>query len=147
MKQKTVGLLAILLLLIACQKDNVPQLMGIEPPPVSPTIQKPENLLAKGTFQSAVHTTSGEIKVYRDENGKRALIFENFRTDSGPDLRIYMAEDKALTNFIEVSNKVNTMGNYSVALPDEADLSKHTYVLIWCKRFAVLFGSAELKPN
>ncbi|MBA4849263.1 DM13 domain-containing protein [Emticicia sp. BO119] len=147
MRKKSFVLSVVLLFSLACQKENITTSTDNESLLPNPITQKPENLIAKGTFQSAVHTTSGEVKVYRDINLKKVLLFENFKTDSGPDLRIYMAEDKVLTNFIEITDKVNINGTYSLAIPDEADPLKQKYVLIWCKRFAVLFGSAELKSN
>lgn len=147
MKQKTLALLALVLFLVACQKETITSSFDNKSPQTDSSIQIPENLIAKGTFQSAVHTTSGVVKVYRDNNQKKILLLEDFKTDPGPDLRIYLAEDKVLTNFIEVSDKVNTNGTYNVALPDNTDLKKQKYVLIWCKRFGVLFGSAELKQN
>jgi hypothetical protein len=102
-----------------------------------------QKLIAQGDFMSNVHTTSGNVKVYEKDN-KRTLVFENFKTDAGPDLRIYLSEDKAVSKFIEVSNKVN-LGNYFVELPSEADPKNKKFVLIWCKQFSVLFGNAELK--
>jgi hypothetical protein len=102
-------------------------------------------LILQGTFVSGVHTTSGTVKVYEDKNLNRSLIFENFKTDSGPDLRIYMAEDKVLTNFIQITDKANTSGNYMLPIPANVDLKKQTTVIIWCRSFSVLFGSASLK--
>ena len=105
-----------------------------------PTGQK---LLGEGEFTNGVHTTKGTAKIY-EKDGKRTLVFSKFSTDAGPDLRIYIAEDKALTNFIEVSKLTNT-GDFFVELPDSYAPSKQKSVLIWCKAFAVLFGSATLK--
>lgn len=99
---------------------------------------------ARGTFVSNVHATSGTVNVVQI-GGKRMLVFTNFRTDGGPDLRIYLAENTGLRNFIEVSRLTSTNGNFSVELPAAADPAKQRYVLIWCKAFSVLFGSSELK--
>ncbi|MCB0646851.1 MAG: DM13 domain-containing protein [Saprospiraceae bacterium] len=99
--------------------------------------------LVKGNFTSGAHATSGEAFVY-DDNGTKKLGFVNFKTDSGPDLRIYLAEDTKATNFVQVSGSVSN-GTYSVDLPANADFAKKKHVLIWCKAFSVLFGSAELK--
>lgn len=102
-----------------------------------------QKLLAQGDFMSNVHTTSGNVKLY-EKDGRRTLVFENFKTDGGPDLRIYLSEDKAVSKFVEVSNKVN-LGNYFIELPAAADHKTQKFVLIWCKQFSVLFGNAELK--
>ncbi len=98
----------------------------------------------QGMFMSNVHATSGTVSV-AETNGKRTLVFTNFRTDGGPDLRIYLAENTSLRNFIEVSQLASTNGNFSVDLPTAADPARQRYVIIWCKAFSVLFGNAELK--
>ncbi|GAB3641272.1 DM13 domain-containing protein [Spirosoma arcticum] len=110
-------------------------------PPVSTT--SPAGLL-QGMFMSNVHATSGTVNVV-ETGGKRTLVFTNFRTDGGPDLRIYLAENTGLRNFIEVSRLTSTSGNFSVELPAGADPARQRYVIIWCKAFSVLFGNAELK--
>ena len=102
--------------------------------------------ITTGSFVGAVHPTSGSIKVAEDaqDKTKKYLIFENFKTDPGPDLKIYLSDDLKATNFIEVA-KLEKTGDFSVLVPTTADLNKQKYVLIWCKQFAVLFGSAQLK--
>ena len=103
-----------------------------------------QKILLEGKFQTGVHTTSGTAKVYEDKSGKRTLVFDSFKTDSGPDLRIYIANDKAIANFTELSSKVEN-GNKFYEIPAKVDLNKQKFVVIWCKQFAVLFGHAELK--
>jgi hypothetical protein len=100
-------------------------------------------VLFTGTFASAAHPTSGTVEVL-DVNGVKKLSFKNLKSDAGPDLRIYLAQDLAAKTFTEISNKVNN-GTYSVDLPSSVDPAKNKFVLIWCKQFSVLFGSAELK--
>ena len=100
--------------------------------------------LFQGSFTGSGHTTSGTVKLTKDANGKKFLVFENFKTDSGPDLRVYLSEDLKATNFNEITNKV-TDGSYQLAVDASVDTDKKRKVLIWCKAFSVLFGSAELK--
>jgi hypothetical protein len=103
-----------------------------------------QKLLLQGKFANDSHPTSGTAKIYEAKDGKRTLVFENLKSDAGPDLRIYIANDKAVTNFVELSNKVEN-GNKSYDIPAKVDLTKQKFVLIWCKQFSVLFGHAELK--
>lgn len=79
-----------------------------------------------------------------EKAGGRTLVFTNFKTDGGPDLRIYVAENTDLRNFVELT-KLSNSGNFSMDLPASIDPKKQRYVLIWCKAFSVLFGNAELK--
>lgn len=99
--------------------------------------------LSRGTFMNGIHSVSGTVSVY-EKAGVRKLVFTNFSTDGGPDLRIYLAENTALRNFAEVT-KLDRSGNFSVELPSGVDPTKQRSVLIWCKAFSVLFGSAELR--
>ncbi|WP_341226856.1 DM13 domain-containing protein [uncultured Arcticibacterium sp.] len=99
-------------------------------------------ILYNGDFMDAAHPTSGLVQVY-EENGVKKLRFTNFKTDSGPDLRVYLAENDGAANFIEVSKKVEN-GTLEYTLPAEVDLSKQNHVLIWCKLFKVNFGTAVL---
>lgn len=111
--------------------------------PVATTDTTGRKLLIQGSFVDGVHTVKGTVKVY-EQGGGRKLVFTDFSTESGPDLRVYVAEDAALTNFIEVS-KLTQAGNFSLDLPTTYNPNQHKAVLIWCKGFSVLFGSATLK--
>ncbi|AFK04681.1 Electron transfer DM13 [Emticicia oligotrophica DSM 17448] len=139
--------------LAGCQKEDIlenPDTNSTTNPMVnSMTTQTNFNtagqiLLLQGNFENAVHATSGIVKIYEDKDKKRTLVFENFKTDAGPDLRIYLAEDRSVTNFIQITDKVQN-GNLSLAIPTNADLKKQNHVLIWCRQFSVLFGFAALK--
>lgn len=102
-----------------------------------------QTLLTQGTFKDGVHPTSGTVKLYK-KGTEHTLVFENFKSDAGPDLRIYLAEDTKAKNFVEVAELKNT-GSFFLKLPADAKPDNRVQVLIWCKAFTVLFGSAELK--
>lgn len=155
-----IGISVLLISSIACTKssDITPAVTSaVSTTPVTTTTSTNANgmavtvpiadqtLLLQGTFTTGAHTTSGTVKVYEDKNKNRSLVFENFKTDAGPDLRLYMAEDKAITNFVQITDKVVTSGSYTIEIPASVDLKKQTTVAIWCKSFSVLFGSAALK--
>ncbi len=143
---------ALVFSMMSCTKEMAEE-MVVSPKPIDPVVISPnpivvsndQTLLLSGTFTTGAHVTSGTVKVYEDKDKNRTLVFENFKTDPGPDLRLYMAEDKAVTNFIQITDKVTTSGNYSLMIPATVDLKKQTTVAIWCKSFSVLFGSATLK--
>ncbi len=141
-----VALISTTVLLAGCQSKEMDVLPVANPGTViktEPVDVSGQKLLSQGTFMSNVHPTSGTVKLY-EKDGKRTLIFTDFKTDGGPDLRIYLAETTGVRNFIELT-KLNAGGNFSVELPAEADPARQRYVLIWCKAFSVLFGNAELK--
>ena len=111
---------------------------------VTETIPTDLTVISQGSFIGSAHNVSGIVKLSKDASGKKYLVFENFNTQSGPDLRIWMAEDNAAKNYAEITNTVNN-GTYKLEIASNVDTSKKTYVLIWCKQFTVLFGSAVLK--
>ncbi|MBL7814782.1 MAG: DM13 domain-containing protein [Saprospiraceae bacterium] len=128
----------LLFAIISCKKDNeVSNLPTIE---LLPT----DKLLASGTFTNGAHTTSGDVKLIESADTKKYLIFNNLKSDAGPDLRIYLSSDKSASSYTEVVNKVTT-GNTKIEIPSSANLATQKTVLIWCKQFSVLFGSADLK--
>jgi Electron transfer DM13 len=112
--------------------------------PVNIDTTKPAE--ATGTFSAGAHPTSGTVKVVVDKTDatKKYLSFENFKTDAGPDLYIYLAEDKNATGSIIVM-KLDKTGTFTLDIPSTANLTKQKYVLVWCKQFTVLFGSAKLE--
>lgn len=119
---------------------------------LTPVVETPKTAvetgtqLSLGTFSAGVHPTSGTVKVVADKTDakKKYLSFENFKTDAGPDLYVYLAEDKAAKGFVSVM-KLDKTGTFVLDVPVNADLTKQKYVLIWCKQFTVLFGSAKLE--
>jgi hypothetical protein len=101
-------------------------------------------ILFKGNFQNAVHPTSGIAKIITQDS-KKLLVFENFRTDPGPDLRVYLATSTSPTDFIEIGTLKASSGNFSYELNSNINIEQRNHVLIWCKRFSVLFGNAKLE--
>lgn len=149
--RKLIASLSITFALLACQKEEIGSSDSSTNPttnnmtPTTSTFNPAgQTLLLQGNFENAVHPTSGVVKIYEDKDKKRTLVFENFKTDAGPDLRIYLAEDRSVTNFIQITDKVQN-GNLTLAIPANADLKKQNHVLIWCRQFSVLFGFAALK--
>ena len=89
------------------------------------------------------HKVSGTATVL-DEGGKKYLRFEDFESTNGPDLFVYLATDESAEDFVDLGRLKGNVGNQNYEIPADVDLSEHDEVLIWCKAFSVLFGSAEL---
>lgn len=111
----------------------------------TPIVTTPtETVLLSGTFMSQGHPTSGSAKIIEDAAKKRFLVIENLKSDSGPDLRIYLAADNTIKSATEITTKI-VVGNSKFEIPVGVDLTTQKNVLIWCKQFSVLFGNANLK--
>ncbi len=147
---KNIILMFSFLVLLGCKKEEIvtpaPTETGTLPKDPAPVVAANDNtLLLSGSFMTEAHTTTGTAKIFEDNKTKKqSLVFEGFKTDAGPDLRIYLAEDTKAKNFVEVTDKVKN-GDTTLEIPTTFDAKKQIYVLIWCKQFGVLFGSAKLK--
>jgi Electron transfer DM13 len=135
------GFLASMLVMsfAACTKDKTPDAIN-DPNPI-PAGTK----ISMGAFVSNVHPTSGMVKYAKDDaSGKRYLVFENFKTDNGPDLRVWLATNTSTTGYVEVGLLKAVNGNFFYELPAAIDPVAKPFVLVWCKDFSVLFGHAVL---
>ncbi len=92
-----------------------------------------------------IHNAEGEAKVipFQNENSN-ILRLENLRVTNGPDLYVYLATNKTASDFVNVGKLKANNGNQNYDIPAGTDLTNYDTVLIWCRPFSVLFGSAEL---
>lgn len=143
MKKALVFVIALAIGAVSCVK-NEELTPTNQQPPANVNVQDPPKTV--GDFVSSAHPTSGTVKVLEDSKDKsiKYLVFENFKTDAGPDLKVYLSEDTKATGFVEIS-KLDKTGNFTLTIPASANLDKQKHVLIWCKQFSVLFGYAQLK--
>ena len=105
-----------------------------------------EKVLFTGSFESAAHPTNGTVRVV-ETSGTRKLVFENFKTDPGPDLDVYLSDSQGASTFINLGDLKATSGKFEYTIASTVDLKTTKHVLIWCVTFSVLFGHAELKMN
>jgi hypothetical protein len=114
--------------------------------------------LARGELISHEHDTSGSVRILRLADGSRVLRLENLRTSDGPDLRVWVTEAPVRPGragwhlfddgaYVSLGRLKGNLGNQNYALPAEVDLSRFTSVTIWCDRFNVSFGAAQLRPQ
>jgi len=104
--------------------------------------------LRTGSFvgvRDGIHNAEGEAKVipFQNENSN-ILRLENLRVTNGPDLYVYLATNKTASDFVNVGKLKANNGNQNYDIPAGTDLTNYDTVLIWCRPFSVLFGSAEL---
>ncbi|MFZ0327018.1 MAG: DM13 domain-containing protein, partial [Nitrososphaeraceae archaeon] len=91
------------------------------------------------------HNVEGLARVIPLGDGSTILRLENFKSTNGPNVHLYLATDKDASNFIDLGRLKANNGNQNYNVPPGTDLAKYNVVLIWCKDFSVLFGSAQLK--
>ncbi len=91
-----------------------------------------------------IHDTHGDVFIIETDDGSRLLRFENFKATKGPDLFVYLATDETANDFVNLGVLKGNIGNQNYMMPPGIDLSNYNTVLIWCKQFSILFGSAKL---
>ena len=94
-----------------------------------------------------IHDAQGKAYTIPLEDGRDFLRLENFKSTNGPDLYVYLSTDKDASEFINLGKLKANSGNQNYEIPNEVNLVEYNQVLIWCKAFGVLFGSAEIFPQ
>jgi hypothetical protein len=93
------------------------------------------------------HKAEGVAKVVTLEDGKTFLRLENLKATNGPDLYVYLSTGKDVSDIVNLGRLKGNIGNQNYEIPTGTDLSKYNTVLIWCKAFSTLFGSAKLSSQ
>jgi len=94
-----------------------------------------------------IHNAEGLVKVIQLDDGSMILRLENFKATNGPDLYVYLASDSSASDFVNLGRLKGNIGNQNYNIPEGTDFSRYDTVLIWCKAFSVLFGSAQLEQQ
>ena len=109
--------------------------------------------LIEGSFVDRSHPGSGLAKVLNDGTEQRFLHFEDFETDNGSDLFVYLTRADAGADagafgiegdFVDLGRLKGNVGEQNYEIPIDVDLSEFDTVVVWCKRFSVAFTAADL---
>jgi len=100
----------------------------------------------------SIHKGSGVATIFKLSDGKHVLRFEDFKVTNGPDLYVYLSSHPAPRDSgqlhegtaFEVAVLKGNIGSQNYELPADLDLSQFKSVVIYCKRFSVVFSTAEL---
>ncbi|MFJ4974725.1 DM13 domain-containing protein [Streptomyces coeruleorubidus] len=126
-----------------------------EPASGSPSPATGPRTLASGELISHEHATSGTVKLVRLADGSHVVRLENLNTSNGPDLRVWLTDAPVKQGkagwhvfddgkYVSLGKLKGNKGSQNYALPGDTDLSSFSSVSIWCDRFDVSFGAAEL---
>lgn len=118
--------------------------------PAAPRIK----VLKTGAFVDQEHATSGKVRIV-DNAGNRILRIDDLDTSNGPDLHVWLSASPIEpgqagwfnyddTAYLALGPLKGNKGNQNYPIPANADLSKYRTAVIWCDRFSVAFGAAEL---
>lgn len=128
-------------------EDMPPMTTAAEPMPAGGP-----KAIAAGAFHDGSHETRGTATVYQYGDGRRVLRLTGFHTSNGPDVQVLLVaandakdnETVTKAGYVHLGALKGNIGDQNYELPAGVDLSKHRAVTIWCRRFAVNFGTAPL---
>jgi hypothetical protein len=104
-----------------------------------------KRLSLEGSFSSLAHETTGTALVTELADGSRVLRLEDFETSNGPDVRVYLSTGEPYgKDFVDLGGLKGNVGNQNYTVPSDVDLERYDTAVIWCRRFTVAFGAAEL---
>jgi Electron transfer DM13 len=124
---------------------------GTEPVATGPVV------LARGTFISHEHDSSGSVAVLRLPDGSRVLRLDDLRTSNGPLLKVWLADAPVVEGaagwrvfddgrHVDLGDLKGNIGSSNYPVPADVDLAALPSVTIWCARFHVSFAAARLHP-
>ena len=134
--------------------EALPTAAASEGNPVTGTATGPTTVLS-GSFIDHEHATQGTAEVIELADGQRVLRLEDFRTSNGPDLKVWLTDSRVLPGnegwfvfddgkYLDLGPLKGNVGNQNYVIPPDVDLDDFRSVTIWCDRFNVSFGAAEL---
>ncbi|MFI7351467.1 DM13 domain-containing protein [Streptomyces sp. NPDC049936] len=120
----------------------------------APSASEPVTL-ASGDLISHEHTTTGTVKLVRLADGSHVVRLEDLDTSNGPDLRVLLTdapveEGRAGWHVFDDGKHIGlgklkgNKGSQNYTVPAGVDPARYSSVSIWCDRFDVSFGAAEL---
>lgn len=132
--------LVLMILLSACQEEGEMKIVDDE----IDLEFKPQGM---GTFVDlgTGHALAGNASFLSNEANEQILRFENFSVVSGPDVNVYLSKTSEFKDVIDLGDLKGTHGNINYELAGNIDSKEYKFVLIWCVKYAVLFGYAEVK--
>jgi hypothetical protein len=141
------------------EQDNTPVEVAAEEP-MPPEVDEAQEAGVivtqfEGMFGARSHPGEGIAKVLNDGTDQRFLRFEEFATDNGPDLNVYLTTADADADagdfgasgqFVDLGDLKGNVGEQNYEIPADVDLNEFDTVVVWCVRFGVAFTAADLAP-
>lgn len=114
-------------------------------------------LLSRGKLITHEHDTSGTVSIVKLADGNRVLTLQDLDTSDGPHVEVWLTDSRVISGergwyvfddgaHVSLGDLKGNQGNQVYKIPRGVELSRYTSVSLWCVRFDVSFGAAELKP-
>ena len=117
----------------------------VSPPQPTPVLTPspepaPQPTLIQGSLNgSGSYDVSGSVFISGSD-----LSLVNFDSTRVPDGRVYLANSLNAADFVDLGALKGNRGDQNYSIPAGVDAADYEYVLIWCRAFSVLIGSARI---
>lgn len=112
-------------------------------------------VVSQGQFISHEHTTSGRVSVIVNPDGSRIVAIKGLDTTTGPDVHVWLSAGEVIEGragwqtagdaaHVDLGELKGNRGDQVYAIPAGVDLDNYRAVVLWCVRFSVSFGAAQL---
>jgi hypothetical protein len=91
------------------------------------------------------HSLQGKVIFLTNSNNEKILRMEDFSVVNGPDVNVYLSKTSEFKDVIDLGDLRATQGNINYEIDPAINTTEYKFVLVWCIKYAVLFGYAEVK--
>lgn len=127
-------------------------------PQVTATGAATTDVVAQGDLVSQEHETTGTVQMLRLPDDSLVVRVEDLNTSDGPDLKVWLTDAPVTPGldgagvfddgrWVDLGSLKGNKGSANYPVPAGTDVEGLNSVSIWCDRFNVSFGAAELSPT
>ena len=125
-----------------------PEAQPVEPEPTGPVALVTGALTDADTF----HKGSGQVTLYRLEDGSHVIRLEDIEVTNGPDLHVLLTPTHGVTDrsdlqeagYVDLGSLKGNIGSQNYDVPPDYEIPEELTVVIYCVPFHVIFTTAEL---
>ncbi len=115
-------------------------------------------VVSQGDLVSQEHETTGTVQLLRLPDESLVVRIEDLNTSDGPELKVWLTDAPVTPGlggagvfddgrWVDLGSLKGNRGSANYPVPAGADVDGLNSVSIWCDRFNVSFGAAELIPT
>ena len=100
-----------------------------------------------GSFSGAEgHKAGGGFEVVADQGKSRLRLAPDFSVEKGPDVYVVLSNSPKVgkDGSLYLGKLKKFSGEQVYDIPSGTDLSAYSHVVLWCKKYSVAMGSADL---
>lgn len=114
-------------------------------------------VVASGALITHEHATTGTVELLALPDGSRVLRLDDLRTSMGPLVKVWITDAPVIEGtagwhvfddgrYVDLGELRGNLGSANHPVPAGVDLAGLDSISLWCARFDVSFGAAQLTP-